>query len=756
MSLRRKYFRCVLVWIGVVLAATSDSNSFAQTTPRIEYLFPAGARRGTEVEVQLGGEFMPDACRLAIAGDGIALQPSTSANRYRMSVAGNADLGAHDVRLASVQGASAPFPFIVGELPEVVHVDRGKTLDLKLPVTANGRLEFAGDIDEYGISLAAGTQIVCAVSARAFRSPVDPMIRVLAPDGKPIAVGSPHRSFDALLVFRAPRAGRYTIQVFDFQLNGGVGHAYRLTVTDGPWLDYVFPCGASRSAETAATLYGWNLPSSSGTTLALRIPPQSTTRYEVTLPGGANRLEIPVGESAESLEVEPNDDAEQACPLPLGSTINGRLGQAEDVDWFAIEAKKGEPFALGVDSAELHFPTDIVVAVVNDAGKKLLETDDVKASRDPSLRFTAPLDGRYFVMLQDRSRRGGADFVYRLHLTSLRPDVTARVNSPSLTVHAGKSTNLPVLIERIDGLSDELEVAAVDLPAGVSAAPQSVPTKTPATVEIPFVVSDKTAPIAKLIRVVVRGKTGSRAIMKSAVIAESPTAAATHDRLWLAVSPEIPFTLKTTATILDAPRMAAFPFPVTVERKEGFTAPIRLVGVEPDRRGTVVPLEGRVASGESSGSIPLVIQHKTIEGTTHRCRVMGVAEVLGIDGKAYAVFHVATGSMSIGCQPSLLTMTVDPPIVVGEQGTTQRLEVRLMRRAAMGPIKLRLNPPDGVVGLDCDSVEVGADANLAVLTLRVADQAKLPPRTTIEVKAESSQNGLPIYGTTSFRMESRK
>ena len=394
-----------------------------------------------------------------------------------------------------------------------------------------------------------------------------------------------------------------------------------------------------------------------------------------------------------------------------------------------------------------------MIAVVNDAGKKLIEIDDVKTSRDPSLRFTAPIDGRYVITLYDRSRRGGADYIYRLHLTPLRPDLTARVNTTSLMVHAGKTTNLPVLIERIDGLSDELEVVAVDLPAGVIVAPQTVPAKTPATVELPFTVNDKTAPIAKLMRVVVRGKSGSQSIARAAVIADSATAMATEDKLWLAVSPEIPFTIKTTATILDAPRMAAFPFPVTVERKVGFAGPIRLVGVEPDRRGTVLPIVGRIAAGENSGSIPLVIQHKVTEGTTHRCRVMGVAEVSGIDGKTYAVFHVATGSMSIGCQPSHLTMTVDPAIVVCKPGTTQRIEVRLLRRVAMGSVKLRLVVPEGVDGLHCEQVEVGPNANVAILTLRFAERATIPPRTTVEIKAESSREELPIYGTTGVRME---
>ena len=156
---------------GLVVALTSMSTTVAraQTTPKIEFLFPPGAQRGTEVEVQLGGEYMPGACRLTMAGGGIALQPAAGPNRYRFSVAKDAVTGPHETRLSSVQGASPPFPFVVGELPEVVHEDNREPQELKLPVTANGRLAAANDLDEYAITLAAGQQIVCAATTRAIR-----------------------------------------------------------------------------------------------------------------------------------------------------------------------------------------------------------------------------------------------------------------------------------------------------------------------------------------------------------------------------------------------------------------------------------------------------------------------------------------------------------------------------------------------------------------------------------------------------------
>ncbi len=749
MPSNRQRVRWVVGGIGLALSFASGSIACAQTTPKIEFLFPPGAQRGTEVEVQFGGEYMPDACRLTSAGQALTLTPTSVANRYRFSVAADAAAGPQEIRLSSVQGASSPFPFLVGELPEVVHGDRREPLELKLPVTANGRLDSASHIDEYAVTLAAGTQVVCAAATRAIRSPLDPMIRLLDAEGKTVAVSFPHRTADALLVFRASKAGRYTIQVFDFQMAGGAKYAYRLTVTDGPWLGYAFPAGLARDTETAVTVYGWNLPSPLGNSLVMQAAPQPPGRYELKLPGCVNRLRLPVGENPELLEAEPNNVAEQAVSLPFPATANGRLSEPGDVDFFAFTAKKGERFALDVAASEMQFPVDPVLAVVAENGKTLIEIDDTKTSRDPSLRFTAPADGKYFVSIRDRSSGGGEDYLYRLHLSVIRPGLTARVNTSSLMLPSGQTTNLPVSIERVDGLADELELTAVDLPAGVAVKPQIVPAKTPATVQLPFTVADNTAPSAGLVRIVVRNPKAEAASERSVAIADSPSGL-----LWLAVSPEIPFTLKITGPILDGPRLAAFPFPVKVERKAGFTGAIRLVGVEPDRRGTLIPLAGEIAADHDVGSIPLVLQHQVTEGTTHRCRVMGVADVLGNDGKTYAVFHVAPGAMSIGCQPSMLTLAAEPAIVIGRPGETQRVEVQLMRRGAMQPITLRLAPPAGVVGIECEPVEASIDQDRVVLTLRFAPKVALPSRATIEIKAESSHEGLPIYGTTSFRLES--
>ncbi|MDB5338610.1 MAG: putative pre-peptidase [Planctomycetaceae bacterium] len=740
--------------IGCLLAVSLLMGSAsAQTAPEIEYLFPAGAQRGTRVEVLLGGKFMPGPCGLVVTGVGTASDNSTVTDRFAVTVAPDAQLRPAEVRIIAAQGGSPPFPFLIGDLPEIIHTQSEEVRELKLPVTINGRFHPAGEIHQFTLDLNAGQQIVCAATTRAIRSPLDATLRLLDPAGQVVASSTPQRSADSLLVFRASQPGRFTLQVFDFQLVRSPQHIYRLTVTDGPWLDRTFPAGVQENGERDVTLYGWNLPGGDGRSMPHRLQVGAAETHELTLPNCANRLSLIVGPNPESIEVEPNDIGEQAPQITPPLTVNGRLGTPGDIDAYAFNANKGARFAIEVASTALGFPADPALSVQDAAGKTLIELDDGPNSRDPSLRFTAPADGRFVVVLREHSRQGGDEFIYRLRIVPLQPDFAARVDVSAFALQSGQTLKLPVKVERIDGLEADLEVTAVDLPSGITVQPQPVPKSATATVQLPLIAAAKLGSVSGLVRIIVRTTDPQHPRQKAALIAENPQATSGSQSLWIAISPEVPFTLKTTATILEAPRLAAFSFPVTVERKAGFTGAIRLVGVEPDRRGTVVPLEGNIAAESPQGTIPLIIQHGVTEGTTHRCRVMGVAEVLDAAGKPCLVFHVAGGSMSMGCQPSQLTLTAEPAVVMGRLGVPVQIRVQLMRRAAMEPVTLRIEQPAGVPPLNSDPVTVNADQSTATLTLNFARDAIIPPRTNLTIQAESSRGGLPIYGRATFRLE---
>ena len=186
---------CIVVRDG---RTRSRHHAIAQTTPRIEHLFPAGAQRGQKVEIQLGSEFVPGVCQITFTGDGGSAAGPVKDNQFSLGPSPpTPSFRSCGVRLSSVSRQFRPAsPFFIGDLPEVISTNHPTPLELKLPVTVNSRLNAPGDVDEYVIPLAANEQLVCALATRAIRSPVDAVVRLLDADRKIVATSIRHRSAD--------------------------------------------------------------------------------------------------------------------------------------------------------------------------------------------------------------------------------------------------------------------------------------------------------------------------------------------------------------------------------------------------------------------------------------------------------------------------------------------------------------------------------------------------------------------------------
>src|SRR5258708_1829954 len=131
------------------------------------YVFPAGARRGTTVQVHVGGLNLHSRCGFELLGPGIQadrtlkrvptlwfegpilpLPESQQLEDYpkdmagTIAVAADAPLGVRPGRVWTAQGAASGLAFVVGDLPEVGEIETdGPTVPepVTLPVTVNGR-----------------------------------------------------------------------------------------------------------------------------------------------------------------------------------------------------------------------------------------------------------------------------------------------------------------------------------------------------------------------------------------------------------------------------------------------------------------------------------------------------------------------------------------------------------------------------------------------------------------------------------------
>jgi hypothetical protein len=122
-----------------------------------------------------------------------------------------------------------------------------------------------------------------------------------------------------------------------------------------------------------------------------------------------------VGYLPEVKEVEPNNETAKAQPIELGVTVDGSIGN-EDVDYFTIEAKKGERISVEVESMRLGRSLFDAILILQDAeGRELARSDDESFGwYDAALTALAPHDGKYVVIIRETTFGAGSD--YRLHV----------------------------------------------------------------------------------------------------------------------------------------------------------------------------------------------------------------------------------------------------------------------------------------------------------------------------------------------------
>jgi len=131
--------------------------------------------------------------------------------------------------------------------------------------------------------------------------------------------------------------------------------------------------------------------------------------------GVSNPRTVVVGDRPESLEVEPNNLAEQANPIVLNSVVNGEIGPT-DVDSFAFQGKAGQHLWVDLAAERLESRLDATLRVYGPDGREFAQNRDAHGS-DPFLDLTLPSDGRYVIKVHDVVYNGSPDHPYRLTLS---------------------------------------------------------------------------------------------------------------------------------------------------------------------------------------------------------------------------------------------------------------------------------------------------------------------------------------------------
>ena len=208
-----------------------------------------------------------------------------------------------------------------------------------------------------------------------------------------------------------------------------------------PSLGGTSPRGAQRGTEVEVVLSGGQLEDAQE--ILFYEPGIEVAKFEVVNPTtvkvllkiapecmlGSHRLRIRtatgisdlrpffVGALPEVIEKEPNNDFAAPQPVPMNVTVNG-TAENEDVDYYIVDAKKGDRITAEVEGIRLGITLfDVYVAIMSAARFELSSSDDnALVWQDGIASIVAPEDGKYIIQVRESSYAGNGACLYRMHV----------------------------------------------------------------------------------------------------------------------------------------------------------------------------------------------------------------------------------------------------------------------------------------------------------------------------------------------------
>jgi hypothetical protein len=582
-----------------VFAVLSLAMSASAVEPALGSIQPPGVQRGVETEVIYGGGRLADVQELLLYSPGITVAGIEPVNdgsfKAKLNVAADCRMGIHAVRVRTATGVSNLMTFAVGPLPVVAEVEPNSdfTMPQVVPmnVTVTGVVQNE-DVDHYLVEAKKGDRINAEIEGlRLGRTFFDPYVAILNSERFEIA-----RSDDAALLNQdclcsvvAPADGKYIVQVRESSYGGDGNSIYRLHIGTFPRPTAVYPAGGKPGEQLTVKWIG----DAGGDFTSQVVLPAANSENKHGLYAQDDRGIAPSPNTVRLidllnvLEVEPNDALAQgtaggAAPCAM----NGIIEKPGDVDYFKFTAKAGQQFDVRVYArSALRSPLDSVLTVVNAQGGGIVANDD-SGGPDSYVRFNAPADGEFGIVVQDHLKQGGPNYVYRVEITPVAASVSTflpeRQQYIPTTLVVPKNNRMALLVgaSRANwGGDTNLEFR--DLPAGL--APQIVPMPANRTDTVVLFNAAADAPVdGTLADVVARpadanlkfeGRLNQRTML---IRGQNNIDVWGHnaDRMAVTVSNEIPFKIDVVQPKAPLVRNGSMDLKIVATRAPDFKAPI--------------------------------------------------------------------------------------------------------------------------------------------------------------------------------------
>ncbi|MFP6762667.1 MAG: PPC domain-containing protein [Planctomycetaceae bacterium] len=751
---------CCLLRSGELAAQPKPGYS-----PSSTHLFPAGARRGTSIPVRVGAECIPPGTDFLITGRGLTgsgrlfsqvfspaeksprrvptITPITYPREWAadLTIDADAPLGPVYWRLNCAQGGTASRPFLIGDLPEYIETESNSSIELAervtLPVTLNGQIHGERDVDCFRFTAEAGQVISCEVIAGRIGSRLDPVIELLDSNGRTVEARLSHLGSDPVVVFRSDSTAEYILRISNVTFAGDPAHVYRINIRPEPFPRLMLPGGVHSQAPGPIDLQLFSLNGSRTmleTPFRFRLPEESTGQQTWTVHDSRmGPFCVSLDNHPAMVEQEPNADPTTAQVVRTPAVLYGQFESASDRDCFRFAAVQGAPLRIEASAWPPGTPALPVLAVIRPDGKTAREVRSVlSADGIARIIWTPKKDEDVLLQLQDLryGARGGMEFSYRLLIAPDAPDFSLEAATDSLIVTQGKSSKLKITARRNGGMDGAIQLTFDGLPAGVTVTNAEIPPgKISADIEFsardnarsasfPVRVSGECSLKELTLKRVARFR--HLGVDSEGVAVGSPATETLH----LSTQHKPLFRLFCPEAYLYAHRGSVFPYPMEVERLNGFDGPIHIQQGDRQNRDMdgVEMLQTLVKTGRTDFFLPIYLPETMSINVQSQTQLYSQAWAHFSDsyGQEQAMLVLSEKRNMLRSMPPVVKLQAIDSSLSAIAGATVTCRLRLQRTSNFdGTMDVELRNPSTETGLTMQSSGFAAGADELTVSLLV-------------------------------------
>ena len=730
----------------------SSATTALAAEPEIRRLEPQGGQRGTEVEVKVFGVRLADQPRQVLFYEpGIELSKIEAVDAKQakcvFNIADDCRIGRHALRLRTSTGLTNLMTFHVGSMKEVLAADSTEPQAIENNVVVNGVIK-QGETDVFVVEVNEGDRLSVEIEAiRLGRTLFDPLIELRDEEQQLLVTSDdqPAAQQDAFVSMIAKKTGKIFVHVREVAYRGNDASTYRLHVGNFPRPVAVYPPAAMPGQ--AAELH-WIGDTSGSEGVRVAIPETDKNVYEVlaTDEFGISPSGIPMlmCDAPPVLEIEPNNNRDQATEILAPGVACGVISAAKDKDFFRFQMKKGEAWDFRVRARELRSPLDAVIHVFGPDGKYLKGNDDDRGQPDSYLRFKAPQDGEYTIDVEDRQLRGRKEMVYAVDISKPKPAVDLvleerrRWFAHVVNIPQGNRAAAMMTVRRKD-MGGPIELDYHELPTGVTV---EAPLLAKDFHRVPVLFTANQGALLHSTRPLITAKVSDDPLILESrfrqqtwlVRGRNNVHVWSHyaDRPAIAVTKELPYSVRIVEPKAPLVQGGSMELKVVAERDEGFenSLSIRTLYNPP---GVSTNQSRSITKGSTEARIPMTANGKARVG---KWKIVFVGRT-NINGAVECATQLATIRIA---EPYF---DVKIPSLTVRRGQTVEMTVGLTQRHRFeGNAELQLiRLPSGVTA---EKSSVTADGESAVFQLKVAEDARLGRHRGVGCQVQLHIEGEPV------------